>query len=305
MKNIFILGMAYFLFVGIVNAQESDIIGKWTLTTMQKGNEIREANSGIIFEENNILKLGFFNMEEIIEAGTWEYDKKQKSIVMISTVEKTMNGKAELIKVTEDELQYKKDDVIYSLVKYVEDEVSGAMLDFSETDFFTEDGGYKYEGEEEKLPWKDPSEMLMSLVNVKHLVYNYSKLNEGTESFEDNTLSADVAANAEEMSLIIDYIFYGFDRYDLPEDRELPPNTEYMHPMYPEVEFNFRIVDAEEITTNAGTFLCTVIEAAQEEIQKKLWMINDKPGIYAKIIIEKPGMYGAYSLEIFELNEIQ
>ena len=85
----------------------------------------------------------------------------------------------------------------------------------------------------------------------------------------------------------------------------MPPNTEYTNLLYPEVEFNFRIVKTEEITTNAGTFLCTVIEAAQDEIQKKLWMINDRPGVYAKIIIEKPGMFGAYSLEIYELDEIQ
>lgn len=305
MKFIFILGIASFLSMGIINAQEADIIGKWTLTKMQKGDDIKELDSGIIFEENNVLKLGFFDMEEIVEAGTWKYDKNKNSILMSSTIDKNMNGKAELIRVTEDELQYKKDGVIYTLVKYYDSEEYGAMLDFSETDFFTDDGNYKYEGEEEKLPWQDPSEMLMSLVNVKHLVYKRSKLNELTNSFEDITLTADVAANAEEMSLSIDYIFFGFDRYNLPEDTELPPNTEYANLLYPEVEFNFRIVGTEEITTNAGTFICTVIEAAQDEIQKKLWMINDRPGIYAKIIIEKPGMYGAYSLEIYELDEIQ
>ena len=305
MKKLLMLGMASFLFIGILNAQESEIIGKWTLTKMQKGDETREVDSGIIFEEDNILKLGYFNMEEIVEAGTWEYDKQQNSIIMNSTVNKNMNGKAKLILVTEDELQYEKDGVIYTLVKYDDSEEYGAMLDFSEADFFTEDGNYKYEGEEEKLPWKDPSEMLMSLINVKHLVYKRSKLNELTNSFEDIILTADVAANAEEMSLSIDYIFFGFDRHNIPEDLELPPNTEYANLLYPETEFNFRIVKTEEITTNAGTFLCTVVEAAQDEIQKKLWMINDRPGVYAKIIIEKPGMFGAYSLEIYELDEIQ
>jgi hypothetical protein len=34
-------------------------------------------------------------------------------------------------------------------------------------------------------------------------------------------------------------------------------------------------------------------------------MINNKPGIYAKVIIEKPGIFGAYSLQIFELQEIE
>lgn len=305
MKKLLILGMASFVSFGILNGQESDITGKWTITKMQKGDEIKETDSGIIFEENNVLKLGFFNMEEIIEAGTWEYDKRQNSILLNSSLDKNINGKAELLKVTEDELQYKKDGIIYTLLKYNEDEEYGPMLDFSEADFFSEEGDYKYEGEEENLPWKDPAEMLLSLVNVKQLVYKRSKLNELTNSFEDIILRADVAANADEMSLSIDYIFFGFDRYNLPEETELPPNTEYENLLFPEVEFNFRIVDTQEITTNAGTFLCTVIEAAQDEIQKKLWMINDRPGVYAKLIIEKPGRYGAYSLEIYELNEIQ
>lgn len=305
MKQILILILTFSFFAGILNAQESDIIGKWILKKMQKGDKIKEVDSGIIFEENGILKLGFFNMEEIIEGGTWKYDKNQNAILMNSTVDKNMNGKAEIVKVTEDELQYKKDGVIYSLEKYVESEDSRAMLNFSETDFFTDDGDYKYEGEEEKLPWKDPSEMLMSLVNVKQLVYKSAKLNEQSNTFDDKMLTADVFANPEEMSLSIDYIFYGFDRYNLPEDTDLPPNNEYVNLLYPEQEFNFRVIETEEITTPAGTFVCTVIEAAQAEIQKKLWMINDKPGIYAKVIVEKPGMFGAYSLQIFELQEIK
>ena len=305
MKSLFLIFFALILFANDSFAQESQIIGQWNLTKMQKGDKIKKVDSGIIFEENGILKLGFFQMEEIMEAGTWEYLPDNNSILMISTVDKSVNGKAKIIKLTEDELQYQKEDIIYSLEKYVESQEPGAMLDFSVSDFFTDDGDYKYEGEEEKLPWKDPSEMLMSLVNVKHLVYKCAKLNEQTNTFDDKMLTADVVANPEEMSLSIDYIFYGFDRYNLPEDADLPPNTEFTNLLYPEQDFNFRVIETEEITTPAGTFGCTVIEAAQYGIQKKLWMINDKPGIYAKVIVEKPGMFGAYSLQIFELQEIK
>ena len=305
MKKLFLLVSAFLLFANAPFAQESEIIGKWNLTKMQKGNKVKTLNSGVIFEEKGITKLGFFNMEEIIEAGTWEYIPSDNSILMISTVDKTLNGKAEIIKLTNDELQYQKDGIIYSLVKYAESEEPGAMLNFSESDFFTEDGNYKYEGEEEKLPWKDPSAMVESLKDVKHLVYKCAKLNEETNTYDDKILTADVLSNPDEISLSIDYIFYGFDRYNLPEDMEMPPNTKYGNLLYPEEEFNFRVATTEEITTPAGTFMCTVLEATQAEIQKKLWMINDKPGIYAKVIVEKPGMFGAYSLQIFELQEIK
>lgn len=291
--------------VGLSTAQESAIIGKWKLTEMQKGEKIKEVDSGIIFGENGVLKMGFFDMQEILEVGTWEYDKKQHAILMTSTDEKVLNGKAEIIEISNDNLQYNKDGVIYRLTKYDEEEEYSAMLDFSEADFFTEDGDYKYEADEEKIPWKDPSEMLRSLLNVNHLVYKCSVFNEVSRSFEDKLLTADVLTNEDEMSLSIDNVFYGFDRYNLPEDMELPPNTEYVTLLYPVEEYYFRVVGTEELSTAAGTFLCTVVEAAQEEIHKKLWMINDKPGIYAKVIVEKRGMFGAYSLQIFELNKIK
>lgn len=37
------------------------------------------------------------------------------------------------------------------------------------------------------------------------------------------------------------------------------------------------------------------------ETCKKLWMINDIPGVYAKIIADKPGTFGQYS--VYELQE--
>jgi hypothetical protein len=221
MKHILILILTFNFFAGILNAQESDIIGKWNLIKMQKGDKVKTVDSGVIFEEGGITKLGFFNMGEIMEAGTWEYLPDDNSILMISAVDKSVNGKAEIIKLTNDELQYQKDGIIYSLVKYAESLEPDAMLNFSESDFFTEDGEYKYEGEEEKLPWKDPSAMVVSLKDVKHLVYKCATLNEGTNTYDDKLLTVDVLANPDEMSLSIDYIFYGFDRYNLPEDMEI------------------------------------------------------------------------------------
>lgn len=305
MKIILQLSILLVTFINLVNAQQSPFLGKWTLTTIQMGKEIKEVNSGIIFEENGILQLGFFDMEEIIEAGTWKYDKNKNSIYLSSTVEKEMNGKAEIIKITENELQYKKDGAIYSLIKYLPTEELGNVLDFSEADFFTEDGDYKYENEFQKLPWQDSYAMISELDNLKQLVYKYSLWNNDTKTFDSSILRADVLANKEKMTLSIDYIFFGYDRYNLPEDTELPPNREYSNLLYPEVEFNFRITGTEEIETPAGTFSCTVIEAVNEEVLKKMWMINNKPGIYAKVIIEKPGMFGMFYHGIFELKEIK
>jgi hypothetical protein len=60
-----------------------------------------------------------------------------------------------------------------------------------------------------------------------------------------------------------------------------------------------------QITTPAGTFECTVLESIDyDEVRKKLWMINDRLGIYARIIEENPDeIFGHYS--VYELQEIK
>ncbi|MBN2238122.1 MAG: hypothetical protein JW729_11220, partial [Bacteroidales bacterium] len=84
---------------------------------------------------------------------------------------------------------------------------------------------------------------------------------------------------------------------------ELRPNYEYSYPLYPLKDDTYRVVGQEQITTPAGTFDCTVLEVIYDyDIAKKLWMINDKIGVYAKIIEDKPGSFGKYA--IFELQEI-
>ena len=233
---------------------------------------------------------------------------------MTSSLDKDFNGTATVVEVTKTELVYKKDNALLHFFKLPAKEVVAAdankeasssitRLEFTEADFFTEDGEYKYYDDEAKLPWLDIDGMVMSLANVKQLVYKFSTLDEDENIFNDKTLRADVSANPSEQSLSIDFIFYGFDRYNLPEETALPPNDEYSHLLYPEEEYTFRVSGSEQITIEAGTFDCTVIEVAGSfETCKKLWMINDKPGIYAKIIVDKPGTFGQYS--IYELQEI-
>lgn len=304
MKNLLLLLSVLFFFANTTSAQESQIIGQWNLTKMQKGDKVKTVDSGVIFEEGGITKLGFFNMEEIVEAGTWEYNSGDNSITMTSTVDKSVNGKAKIIKLTDDELQYQKEGIIYSLAKYVENEESDTQLNFTIDDFFDENGDYKYYGDEEKLPWQNPLEMITELKNVNQLVFKFSVLNEETQQFDSKVLTANVEANTDDETLSIDFIFFGYDRFNLPEDADLPPNKEYANLLYPEKENSFRVAGAEQITCPAGTFDCTVVEAADDfEESKRMWMITDKPGVYAKIVASKRGNFGHY--HIYELQEIK
>ena len=191
-----------------------------------------------------------------------------------------------------------------ALAQHSPDAKGLVRLSFTENDFFNEDGDFKYYEDEGKLPWQDFYEMLGSLQNVKQLVYRFSRLDEDAGTFNSRTLKADVKSNLEEEQLSIDYIFYGYDRYNLPEDADLPPNSDNSSLLYPEEDMSFRISGSEQITTTAGTFDCTIVEAIGSfESLKKLWMINNKPGIYARIIVDKPGDFGEYF--VFELEEVK
>jgi hypothetical protein len=74
---------------------------------------------------------------------------------------------------------------------------------------------------------------------------------------------------------------------------------------YPYFEFeSFRVIDTKgKISTKAGEFECTIIEGVYETDNTKLWMINDMPGYYAKVLtVEGPEKDGLTIIsELLEL----
>ncbi|MDX2415385.1 MAG: hypothetical protein QNK33_09370 [Bacteroidales bacterium] len=181
-------------------------------------------------------------------------------------------------------------------------------LNFSESDFFDNDGNYLYEMEYDKLPWQNTYDMLNNFMNMKQLVYKHSELIDGTKKFSSSILRADVRVVEVEDLIDVDNIFYGYDRYNLPEDAALPPNDinidHNYNALYPLSDGSFRVIGEETITTEAGSFECTVIEVISSlrgQLQK-VWMINNSPGVYARVISQLKGSYEFYW--VFELQEI-
>jgi len=179
-------------------------------------------------------------------------------------------------------------------------------LTFTEEDFFTEDGEYKYnnEDEAEKLPWRDLHLVLDELSGIKQFVYSYNLLIEGTNTFETKTLTSDVFVKAESQRLKIDNIFFGDDRYSKPEgDVYLGDYENGDLDLYPLDEGIYRVVGQEELTIGLGTFNCTVVEALSYDKKLKIWFMNDKPAIIVKVIKElrETPQYSIY--EIQDMNE--
>jgi len=237
--------------------------------------------------------------------GVWMFDKKEMSLIMVGLRSgDAFNGKSKVLNINAETVALENMGTTYKGNKKAEENIKIERLTFTNADFYDENDDYKYYDDEQKLPWQDSYKMMNDLANVKQLVYNYSKLIEGTSSFETKTFTSNVSANIEQGILRIDNIFKGYDRYNLPEDSEMPTNNyNQYNQLFPLDEDTFRVVGQEDITVAAGTFTCTVVEAAGSfDAVLKVWMINDKPGIIAKVIKDKPGDFGHYA--IYELKKI-
>ena len=273
-----------------------------------------------IVDDNNpdVTKLITFKAPDIVTTvewepgmestseGTWIFDPRKMSLLIMGRLS-DFGGENKVVSIGETELELINNNNHF-IAKRRDQKTSGIEhLKFTEADFYDQEGDYRYEDDEQKLPWQDPYKMMASLAGVQHLVYTHSTLIEETGVFNSKKLTADVSVDEAGEMLNIDFIFYGYDQYNLPEDTELPPNQinpfQCTNKLYPQQDIAFRVIGNEQLVTPAGTFDCTVIEGVDNfEVRKKCWLVNDRPGIYAKIIEDKSGDFGHYI--IYELQEM-
>ena len=238
--------------------------------------------------------------------GTWIYNKKGSYLIIISLGNAVnIRGKNNVLKIDKNQMIIQNKGIVFKGKRIVQNAKDIKRLHFTEDDFYDKNGDYKYDGEEEKLPWQDSYALIENLQKVTQLVYTYKVLIKSTQSFDTKILKADVTTNKEGESVRVDYIFYGYDNSNLPDDTKLPPNNfDPYTKLFPYKGDTFRVTGSEKITTPAGTFNCTTVETINTSEEKsKLWMANDNPGIIVKIIQDNPGRFGYY--HIYELNEIK
>jgi hypothetical protein len=240
---------------------------------------------------------------ESTSRGTWMYKSKEKSLV-IMTSDRELRGQNKVVQITDNELELENKGNSIKANKVEQKDIKIERLTFSEEDFYNENGDYKYEADMEKLPWPDGEQVIEYLTNINQLVYEFSDLVEQTESFNTTKLAANVNGDMDR-GINMDNIFEGYDRASLPEDSEMPVEMfNFNNSLFPFESYTFRVIGEEEITTSAGTFNCTLVEAIGDfDENLKLWMINDKPGLLAKVIKDKSGDFGHYM--VFELVEIK
>jgi hypothetical protein len=281
----------------------SGLIGTWRLAT----------------GDNQLLQLLTFKAPDSLlfvekepgvtsrASGSWIYNKNDNSLIVIMMGHRTDFRGLNKITMGKDAFTLENKG---KTIKATKEKTTGKIehLNFKESDFYDADGNFKYENDEEKLPWNDHYALLDYLKTVHQLTYKYSVLIPDAHVFKSKTFHAGVTMKNDNQKVCVDYIFNGYDKAHLPDDTALPPNcfdVDSYNKLFPLKEADFRIAGKEQITTPAGTFQCTVIEALGDfDTLQKLWMIDDKPGVYAKIIMEKKDPdFGYY--KVYELQEIK
>ncbi len=237
--------------------------------------------------------------------GMWVYDPKDNSLILM-VMGTEIRGKYQ-VKKEGDNLLLSNDELTLkgSVVKPSTNKIE--HLDFTEEDFYDANGDYKYYDDEEKLPWQDPYSILESLRNIHELDYKYADYLLEVNVPKEKILTADVNYDEGAGKVCMDDVFRGYDKNSLPEDTELPrvcyTEDSYNH-LFPYKGDTYRIARKEQITTPAGTFDCTVVDVAGDfDAVARLWLVDNKPGIIAKIIQEKKDSFGYF--RVFELEKIK
>ncbi|MGL1959249.1 MAG: hypothetical protein OCD00_18300 [Colwellia sp.] len=282
----------------LLKNKNSGLIGTW---------EISDENSKTILSfllPDKFTSVTIDPMLETSSKGTWVYNRKRKTISIIARMNE-LAGESP-INIENNRFSLNLNGIVVEAFKQNKFVPKIETLNYELEDFYDENEEFKYETHDSKLPWRVFSDFVNGLEKTKQLVYRFSTLASETQQFYSKILKADVSVKKNDLRVDIDYIFNGFDKSTVHADVSLPPNpfdTQEMNKLYPLKSELYRIVGQEKILTLAGEFECTVLEAMSMYGNKqKLWMINNMPGIYAKIIIESTAGFGEYF--VYQLENI-
>ncbi len=280
------------------------------VNTSEETNSYIEVNY-LFLKNTNLYSYGQGNGGS---SGVWILNKKEKTFTIIGRYVQ-FSGINTIIEITDKKFVFKdKNGQEYSAIRTEQDAKNYDKLDFREEEYFeiTDNGNsrsVKTRVDVSKLPWNDFYTNIEYLKNIKTLKYTCLKPIEQFELFEKTELSTPVKYNQEENIIIINDIYNGYSGDNANEikygELDFFEKPKY-HPFFIfEKILTGKIIGQEQITTPVGTFQCTVIEGYSDWDKKmKLWMINDKPGVYAKIIKSEKKPWGDYEYLSFILKEI-
>lgn len=212
----------------------------------------------------------------ITSKGTWLYSPKENKIRIIGFMD-DLQGVNKITTIKKDYFSFKKDSVTL-LFNRVE-KANPKFLSVKESDFEDE---VDYSS---KLPWQDDFLIFDNFKNIKELIYNKKTFLVDIEAFDKEKMLQKININDENI-LVTNYLIHN-DTIKLNTVRKGGLDNRYNR-FFPQKEFmDFKVIGKEQVTVPAGKFTCTVVVGLDYDTMVKYYLIDDKPGIIAKIIEQK------------------
>ncbi len=147
----------------------------------------------------------------------------------------------------------------------------------------------------ESFPWYNGDTKISALRNAAELDYRKSELLENINYFVSGEVKTEVSFNEEYNEISMDNIFGGLTAYG-------PDMENVFYPLEEPEEYT--VISKKEISVPAGTFTCTEVEFYDEfeEVKVRAYMIDNRPGIYAKLIVLK-NTFGNEEYTMYELSK--
>ncbi len=232
-------------------------------------------------------------------SGSWIFNPNDKAIVFVG-FSHLLRGKIKVTGLKKDAFSLQLTDRTLQAKKVKPAPIE--RLTFKEDDFPEEPD----EQTQARLPWKDFDGMVQFLSTVKAVRYRLGQLLPRLNVLAYPTKHlAKVHADVQKPSVTFTNLSISEGNASQYSEKVLNEMAGDEFHFFPLEDFwQYRVVGAEKLTVSAGTFDCTVVEAVDGDKKFKLWMINNKPGIYAKIIREETDPFGKVNYSVEELETI-
>ncbi len=229
--------------------------------------------------------------------GTWLTIEENR--VLILTMASPVKGKFIVKELTDNMLSLEQNNKTITAIKQNQSQNKIERLSFKEEDFPKDDE------KQITLPWLNFGEMLSYLSNVKQIQYRSGRLLNATNTIRNNIIFSNIKTDIDKGK--VNFANFTIMDGDTSQYSEKVKGhlQESFNNYFPEKElWPSRLVGQKNITIPAGTFYCTVVEGFDGEKKVRYYMINNKPGIYAKIISEGINPFGKVEYLVQELEKI-
>jgi len=280
---------------------------KYDLKQLQSDKQFQNLTGAWKFggTDTNILRLRPNGKYTLLSIGTdmnmsskgnWYFIPKQNVFVLQGHPD-FLSGKDTIVQQGKNYMEVTNHETHYQLEKMPEHKPI-EHLTFKEDDLPEENV------DTEKLPWREFAYMQDYLSKVKTLRYDKYDYYSDVDAFVMTEIFTGIIKNDKSIKFT-DYYYQNEEAVKLSETVKGYLQNAY-NDFFPQKDLNYyKVVDTQQkVIVPAGTFICTLVEGMTGDDKYQYWMINDKPGVFAKIIKENDGQFGNAFYQKYELTEI-